>query len=69
MLPEDAKRPMRLFETRSQSWRDVGLAREISKRAVRRARVEALILLPLFGGVLLLFNERKNLLGKAADTP
>jgi small-conductance mechanosensitive channel len=59
---------MRMFETRSQSWRDVGLARQISKRAVRRARVEALVLLPLFGGVLLLFRERNNL-GAGFDTP
>ena len=52
--------------TRSRSWREVGLAREISKRAVRRARVEAFILLPSFGAVLFLFSDRDNLFGKQA---
>jgi small-conductance mechanosensitive channel len=53
-----------MFETRSQSWRDVGLAREISRRAVRRARVEAFILLPAFGAIVFLFSDRQDLLGK-----
>jgi small-conductance mechanosensitive channel len=55
-----------LFETRSQSWRDVGLARAISKRAVRRARVEAFILLPTFGAIVFLFTDREDLIGTTA---
>jgi small-conductance mechanosensitive channel len=59
-----------MFETRSQSWRDAGLARQISTRAAkraRRARVEAAILVPLFVLVLLAYNYRQQLLG--ADVP
>jgi small-conductance mechanosensitive channel len=59
-----------MFETRSQSWRDVGLARQISTRAAqraRRARVEAAVLVPLFVAVLLAYNYRQQLLG--VDVP
>jgi small-conductance mechanosensitive channel len=66
-MPQEPRRPRpvrALFETRSQSWRDVGLARAISKRAVRRARVEAFILLPAFGAIVFLFSDREDLLGK-----
>jgi small-conductance mechanosensitive channel len=59
-----------MFETRSQSWRDVGLARQISTRAAqraRRARVEAAVLVPLFVAVLLAYNYRQQLLG--TDVP
>ncbi|HEV3230565.1 MAG TPA: mechanosensitive ion channel family protein [Solirubrobacteraceae bacterium] len=60
----------RMFETRSQSWRDAGLARQISTRAAqraRRARVEAAVLVPLFVAVLLAYNYRQQLLG--VDVP
>jgi small-conductance mechanosensitive channel len=60
----EPKRQMRhMFETRSHTWREAGLARQISKRAVRRARVEALVLAPLFAGLIVLFNNRQRLLG------
>jgi small-conductance mechanosensitive channel len=52
-----------MFETRSHTWREAGLAREISVRAARRARVEALLLVPLFAGVLLAYTYREQLLG------
>lgn len=54
----------RMFETRSQSWREAGLLRQISPRVVRRARAEALILVPLFVGVVLFYEHQKALLGK-----
>ncbi|MGA8354847.1 MAG: mechanosensitive ion channel domain-containing protein [Solirubrobacteraceae bacterium] len=44
----------RMFETRSQSWREAGLLREIDPHAVRRARVTALLLLPIFIGIVVL---------------
>jgi small-conductance mechanosensitive channel len=60
----EPKRPISsLFETRSQAWREVGLSREIAGRAVRRARVEAIVLVPLFAGVILLFDYRQQLFG------
>jgi small conductance mechanosensitive channel len=52
-----------MFETRSQAWQEVGLLRQISPRVVKRARLEALVLLPLFVGVVLLYDSRVSLLG------
>jgi small conductance mechanosensitive channel len=52
-----------MFETRSHSWREVGLLRQISPRAVKRARLEALLLVPLFVGVVLVYDNRQRLLG------
>jgi small-conductance mechanosensitive channel len=52
-----------MFETRSHSWQEVGLLRQISPRVVKRARLEALVLLPLFVAVVVLYNNRVSLLG------
>jgi small conductance mechanosensitive channel len=52
-----------MFETRSQSWREAGLLRQISPGVVRRARWEALLLVPLFAGVIVLFEHRRDVLG------
>ncbi len=52
-----------MFETRSQAWQEVGLLRQISPQVVKRARLEALVLLPLFVGVVLLYDNRVSLLG------
>jgi small-conductance mechanosensitive channel len=52
-----------MFETRSQAWREVGLLRQISPRVVKRARVEVLVLLPLFIGIVLLYDNRFSLIG------
>jgi small conductance mechanosensitive channel len=52
-----------MFETRSQAWQEVGLLRQISPRVVKRARLEALVLLALFVGVVVLYNDRVSLLG------
>jgi len=54
-----------MFETRSYAWKEVGLLRQISPRVVKRARVEALLLVPLFVGVVVLFEHRVSLLGPA----
>ncbi|MHB8240546.1 MAG: mechanosensitive ion channel domain-containing protein [Solirubrobacteraceae bacterium] len=58
------KTPPKMFETRSQAWKEVGLLRQISPRVVKRARVEALVLLPLFVGMVVLYDNRVSLLGK-----
>jgi small conductance mechanosensitive channel len=57
--------PPKMFETRSQAWQDVGLLRQISPRVVKRARVEALLLVPLFALVVVLYDHRVSLLGTA----
>src|ERR1700690_4096772 len=59
--------PAKMFETRSQAWQDVGLLREISPRVVKRARLEALVLLPLFIAVVLLYDNRVSLLGTETE--
>jgi len=56
--------PQKMFETRSQAWKEVGLLRQISPRVVKRARLEALVLLPLFVAVVALYDNRVSLLGK-----
>lgn len=55
--------PQRMFETRSHSWREAGLLHQISPGVVRRARWEALLLVPLFVGVVVLCEHREELLG------
>lgn len=57
--------PQRMFETRSQAWKEVGLLRQISPRVVKRARLEALVLVPLFVGVVIFYEHRVGILGAA----
>src|SRR4051794_21490688 len=67
---EQATQPMRnFFSTHSHSWRDVGLARQLSRRAVKRARIQSLVLLPLLVGVLVVYGYRVRLFGPAWDGP
>jgi small-conductance mechanosensitive channel len=56
-----------MFETRSHAWRDAGLARQVSRRALRRARIQVLLFAPLLAGVLFLYSQRGRLTG--AETP
>jgi small conductance mechanosensitive channel len=53
----------RLLDTRSHSWREAGLARQLSARAVKRARIQTLVLLPLIAGVLVLYSYREKIFG------
>jgi small conductance mechanosensitive channel len=59
----------RMFETRSEAWERVGLAVDVSQRAVRRARREAAVLLPLLIAVLVVFDHRRQFLGVRPNTP
>ena len=58
-----------MFETRTQSWQDAGLARQLDKRAIKRARIEAVVLLGLFVGIIVAYDNRERLFGAALDTP
>src|SRR5918912_112820 len=58
-----------LFTTHSHSWRDVGLARQLSRRAVKRARIQSLVLLPVLVGVLVVYGYREHIFGSAYDEP
>lgn len=52
-----------MFDTRSHAWREVGLARQLSARAVRRARIEVLILFLLAGATVALYVFREEVFG------
>jgi len=53
----------RMFDTRSEAWEKVGLAMQTSQRAVKRARREALVLIPLLIGVLVVYADRNRIFG------
>jgi small-conductance mechanosensitive channel len=59
----------RLFDTQSHSWREAGLARQLSVRAVKRARIQAIVMVPLLVGILVGYGYRDELFGKAYETP
>jgi len=52
-----------MFETRSQAWKEVGLIRQISPKVVKRARLEVLVLLPLFAAIVFVYDHRKRWFG------
>ena len=54
--------------TRARNWRQRAMARGLTQRAVRHARIEALVLLPLLAIVLLIYSHREQLLGPEWDT-
>jgi small conductance mechanosensitive channel len=62
-------RVKQMFETRSHSWREVGLARQLSRRAARRARIQLLVLGPMLAGVLLMYSDRRQIFGPGWTTP
>src|SRR4051812_32170447 len=51
----------RLFPTRSHSWAEAGLARHVSRAAVKRARIETILLAPMAAAVLVLYAHRREL--------
>jgi small conductance mechanosensitive channel len=54
----------KMFETRSEAWERVGLSVDVSQRVVRRARREAMVLVPLAIAILVAYDHRADLLGK-----
>jgi small conductance mechanosensitive channel len=54
-----------MFETRSQSWQEVGLLEEVSPGVVRRARLEALLLAGIFVAIVVLWENRTDLIDHA----
>src|SRR5690348_18059159 len=57
----------RLFETRSHAWREVGLAKQLSSRAVKRARLQLFVLVPLAIAIYVAYKHRQAWFG--VDTP
>src|ERR687888_2372487 len=69
-MPEPkSERTKKLFNTRSSSWREAGLARQLSRRAVKRARIQAIVTVPLLAGILIVYGYRDDLFGHAYETP
>ena len=61
--------PRQLFETHGRAWREVGgrLARQLSRRAVKRARIQAAGLVPLLAAILVVYAYRDDLFGSEYD--
>ncbi len=59
----------KMLQTRSHAWAEVGLARQLGQKAARRARREALVMVPLLAAVLVFYSYRTDLFGKAWDAP
>jgi small-conductance mechanosensitive channel len=60
----------RMFETRTDAWEKVGLASNVSPRAVRRAQREIAVLLPLLIGVLVAYSQRHHIFSnRSAEIP
>jgi small conductance mechanosensitive channel len=69
MPEQESEHVKKLFNTRSHSWREAGLARQLSRRAVTRARIQALVLVPVLIGILVVYGYRDELFGHAYETP
>jgi small conductance mechanosensitive channel len=59
----------KMFETRSHAWEKVGLAGQVSRETVDRARRHALVVSLLLAGVLVAYADRKQFFGHGLDTP
>ena len=64
----ERQRPGQLVAASRDAWRELGLAKQLSRRAVKRARVETLLLLPLVAAVLLAYAYRDEVFGHKWDT-
>jgi small conductance mechanosensitive channel len=59
----------KLFDTQSHSWREAGLARQLSRRAVKRARIQAIVMVPVLVGILVVYGYRDDVFGREYETP
>jgi small conductance mechanosensitive channel len=59
----------KLFDTQSHSWREAGLARQLSRRAVKRARIQAIVMVPILVGILVVYDYRDDVFGPEYQTP
>jgi small conductance mechanosensitive channel len=51
----------RMFETRTEAWREVGLGAEVDRRTAQRARGQVIVIAALIATVLVLFGRRRDL--------
>jgi small conductance mechanosensitive channel len=64
----DTSHARQMFSTHSHSWREAGLARQLSRRAVKRARIQAIVLVPVLIGILVVYGYRDDLFGPEYQT-
>ena len=64
----DTSHARQMFSTHSHSWREAGLARQLSRRAVKRARIQAIVLVPILIGILVVYGYRDDLFGPDYQT-
>jgi small conductance mechanosensitive channel len=57
-----------MLQTRTHAWEEVGLSRQLGRVAAKKARREALLLLPLLIAVLVVYAYREELFGRDLDT-
>lgn len=57
-----------MLQTRTHAWEEAGLSRQLGRVAARKARREALVLLPLLVAVLVVYASREELFGRDMDT-
>ena len=69
MSDGDRDHVRQLFSTRSHSWREAGLARQLSRRAVKRARIQAGVMVPVLVAILVIYSYRHELFGRDFDKP
>jgi small-conductance mechanosensitive channel len=55
-----------IFAARSHHLHELGLTRQLSARAVRRARTELVFLGAVFAGIIVVFDNRASVFGQAA---
>ena len=55
-------------ETKSHAWEQAGLAAQVMKRNARRARFEAILIIPAIAGTLIAFDGRRTLFPHVDDT-
>ncbi|HUA11001.1 MAG TPA: mechanosensitive ion channel family protein [Solirubrobacteraceae bacterium] len=58
------RNPPRIFETQSEAWEEVGLLRQINPRTARRARLEALFLIPVFVAIVVIYDHREQIFSR-----
>src|SRR5437660_1443400 len=65
--PDRSAQMRDMFKTRSHSWEEVGLSRQIGEQSARRARRQAAVLLPALAGILVVYSYRQELFGTQFD--
>jgi small-conductance mechanosensitive channel len=65
--PDRSAQMRDMFKTRSHSWEEVGLSRQIGEQSARRARRQAAVLLPALAGILVVYSYRQEIFGPDFD--